>query len=99
MDTLDHLSFLPLGIVHRKSTPSITKQKLEAYRAILLYDRVSSIDLHCSPLAMNKLFRLMDKSFPILKSLSLISMHQQDENLLAVLDLVLLGPIVPQVRT
>ena len=25
--------------------------------------------------------------------------HQQDENLLAVLDLVLLGPIVPQVRT
>ena len=27
------------------------------------------------------------------------AMHQQDENLLAVLDLVLLGPIVPQVRT
>ena len=78
VDTLDHLSFLPLGIVHRKSTPSITKQKLEAYRAILLYDRVSSIDLHCSPLAMNKLFRLMDKSFPILKSLSLISMRDDD---------------------
>ena len=76
--TLDHLSFLPLGIVYRKSTPRISKQKLEAYRAILLYDRICSIDLHCSPLAMDKFFGLMDKPFPILKTLCLLSTADDD---------------------
>ena len=74
MDTLDHLSFLPLGIV----TPRISKQKPEAYRAIPLYDRICSIDLHCSHLAMNKFFGLMDKHFPILKTLRLFSVAADD---------------------
>ena len=78
VDTLDHLSFLPLGIVYWNSTPRITKQKLKAYRAIFLYDRICSIDLHCSPLAMNKFFCLINKPFPILKNLRLSSMADDD---------------------
>jgi hypothetical protein len=74
VDALDHLSFLPLGIVYGKSTPRMSKQdKLEAYRALLLPDRLCSIDLTCPPSALHKFFCLMEKPFPILKKLRLFS--------------------------
>ena len=77
VDALDHLSFLPLGIVSRKSsktTPTISKQdQLEVYRALLLPDRICSIDLYLSPSALHKFFGVMEKPFPILKDLDLTS--------------------------
>ena len=74
VDTLDHLPFLPLNLLYGDAAGTTSEQdELGIHHALLLRDRVRSIDLSFPPLILHKFFVLMDEPFPILEDLRLFS--------------------------
>ncbi|KAN0134672.1 hypothetical protein V8E53_007457 [Lactarius tabidus] len=72
VDTLDHLSSLPIFVIYRSTHATMTEQdELGIYRALELHDRVRHIHLNLPPSILHKVLGLMDGHFPILEHLSL----------------------------
>jgi hypothetical protein len=71
---LDHLPFLPLNVVYGDASGIISEQDaFGIHHALLLRDRVRSINLALPPLILHKFFMLMDQPFPILEDLRFFS--------------------------
>ncbi|KAH9167526.1 hypothetical protein EDB89DRAFT_119978 [Lactarius sanguifluus] len=85
VDTLDHLSFLPLVVDYQDVSATIGAQdKLGMSHALQLRDRVRRVDLHIPPSNLRELHELhvLDGSFPILEHLSLSPSTEDDRNLI-----------------
>ena len=64
VDTPDHLPSLPLFIIYRDTTATISKQdELALCHALLLWDRVRHIELHLPPSILHKILIVMDEPF------------------------------------
>ena len=75
VDTLDHLSSLPLSIDYRDTTAITRQDELAIRQALLLRDRVRHIGLLLPPRLLNMFLPLMDEPFSILEYLSLSCTH------------------------
>ena len=80
MDTLDHLSFLPLFVDYSKATATMSERDVLALcHALQEYNRLRSIDLSL-PASISQMFlMLMDQPFPILEFLRINSIPHDHE--------------------
>ena len=91
VDTLDHLSPIPLFVNYRDTDGTISEQdELGLYHVLQLRDRVRTIDLNLPPSILHMFLLLMVEPFPTLEVLSLVLTY--DPNTSLVLPKTFLAP-------
>ncbi|KAI9452222.1 hypothetical protein BJY52DRAFT_946830 [Lactarius psammicola] len=90
VDTLDHLSFLPLFVDYQDVPATGAQDKLGMSHALQLRDRVRRVDLRIPPSSLRELLVFINGSFPILEHLSLS--HRAEDGTSPILPTTLLAP-------